>query len=281
MTKPLGGLERARETVRALRAENGCPWDRAQTHQSLRKFLLEETYEVLEALDALGESPTKEALAHFKEELGDLLLQVLLHSEIASQAGNFSIEEVAGDLSDKLIRRHPHVFGGSRLETPEEVLGAWEQTKQKEKKKNSALEGIPPALPALQRALKVIEKVSKVGFQWPNLDGPLEKVREELGELEAELRAVGGAGLNRESAAKLPPEKRTKLESELGDLFFTVANVAYFLDLNPEDALRMMLQRFERRFRHVETRAKETGKKLEELSLEQMDVYWTEAKRAE
>jgi tetrapyrrole methylase family protein/MazG family protein len=283
------GLKDAVATVKALRAEGGCPWDRAQTHGSLRPFLLEETYEVLEALDAVAVAPTREALAHFREELGDLLLQVLLHSEIARQDGNFSIDDVAGELSDKLVRRHPHVFakgesaggGENELSTAEEVVGAWEKRKKEEKPaRESVLEGIPPALPALARANKVISKVSKVGFQWPDLKGPLDKMREELGEFEEEVRAAG-VSLNRESAAKLPAGVRQKLEGELGDLLFTVANVAYFLSIDPEDALRSMLSRFENRFRSVETGAKARGRRLEEMSLPEMDELWDAAKKAE
>lgn len=280
------GLKEAEATVRALRGENGCPWDKAQTHESLRKYLLEESYEVLEALDRLATAPRDpEALRHFKEELGDLLLQVLLHSEIARQNGDFSIQEVAGELSDKLVRRHPHVFArdSEKLETPEAVVTAWEKTKQAEKpQRESLLEGIPPALPALQRALKVIEKVSKVGFQWPNLKGPLEKMREELAEFEAEVKSTGaGENLDRESAQQISPETRRKLEAELGDLLFTVSNVAHFLHLNPEDALRSMLGRFERRFRSVEMGAKAQERELSAMTLEEMDELWAEAKRKE
>jgi tetrapyrrole methylase family protein/MazG family protein len=278
---PRDGLKDAVATVAALRGENGCPWDKAQTHASLRPYLLEETYETLEALDALAAKPTPEALKNFKEELGDLLLQVLLHSEIARQGGNFSIDDVAGELSDKLVRRHPHVFGEAKLNTPEEVVGAWEKNKRLEKPaRESVLEGIPPALPALQRSLKVIEKVSKVGFQWPDLKGPLEKMREELGEFEAELQKAG-SDLDRDRSRNLPGELRQKLESELGDLLFTVANVAYFLHINPEDALRSMLSRFEGRFRRVESGAKAAGRKLDDMSLEEMDRLWDQAKREE
>lgn len=275
----LSGLQAAVETVRALRAENGCPWDKAQTHESLRRFLLEESYETLEALDAHAAKPNPDTLRHFKEELGDLLLQVLLHAEISRQAGGFDIDELSRDLSDKLIRRHPHVFGGEKLGTPEEVVGAWEKTKQAEKPKLSALDGIPPALPSLQRSLKVIEKVSKVGFQWPDLKGPLDKVREEVAELEAEIAKLGPT--DRDATAKLAPEAKRKLEAELGDLLFTVANVAHFLHLNPEDALRSMLARFEGRFRSVELGAKAKGRKLEEMSLAEMDKLWDEAKKRE
>lgn len=274
------GLEEAVATVRALRGEQGCPWDKAQTHESLRRYLLEETYEVLEALDAHTVNPSPENTAHLKEELGDLLFQVLLHAELAHQAGQFSVHDVAGELSAKLIRRHPHVFGGDKLNTPEEVLGAWEKTKEKEKPKESVLDGVPPALPALQRSLKVIEKVSRVGFQWPDLKGPLEKVSEELAELKAELDKIGGA-ITRESARDLPPEARRKLEGELGDLLFTISNVAHFLHVNPEDALRTMLGRFEGRFRFVERGAKAQGKTLDSMTLEEMDQLWAEAKKKE
>jgi tetrapyrrole methylase family protein/MazG family protein len=282
------GIGEAVRTVEALRAEGGCPWDRAQTHTSLRKYLLEETYETLEALDELALGPTPERIRHFKEELGDVLLQVLLHSEIARQDGKFSFQEVAGELSDKLVRRHPHVFQrnadgsfvGEKLHTPEEVVTAWEKTKQAEKPgRRSALSGIPAALPALQRSLKVIEKVSKVGFQWPDLKGPLDKVREEIGELEQEINAAGAH--TREKAAALPAEAKRKLEGELGDLLFTVANVAYFLSVNPEDALRSMLTRFETRFRSVEEGAAIEGKALSGMTLQEMDVLWAEAKKRE
>lgn len=275
MSSSPNGLDRAVETVRALRAENGCPWDRAQTNQSLRTYLLEETYEVLEALDRLEEP---NGYAQLKDELGDLLLQVLLHSQIASEDGKFDVQDVANNLADKLVRRHPHVFGGKKLESAEDVTRQWEKTKAQEKKKDSVLDGIPAHLPALQKSLKVIEKVSKVGFQWPDLKGPLDKVREELGEFLSEVEALG-ISVNRDT--ELSAAQKTKLEAELGDLFFTLSNVAYFLHLNPEDSLRSMLGRFERRFRHVETRAKEQGQKLEEMSLAQMDTYWDEAKALE
>lgn len=271
------GLDRAVETVKALRAEGGCPWDRAQTHESLRPYLLEETYETLEALDGL-QKPGGDA--QLKEELGDVLLQVLLHAQIASERGAFTMDELAGSLADKLVRRHPHVFGGEKLEKAEDVVRQWEKSKQKEKAKDSALDGIPAALPALQQSLKVIEKVSKVGFQWENLDGPLAKVQEELEEFLQEVRVLGpNISVTRDSTQELPPATRAKLESELGDLIFTISNVAYFLHLNPEDALRSMLARFSQRFRHVEKRAKESGRKLEEMSLAEMDEYWNEAKK--
>lgn len=265
------GLAKAVAVVKALRGEGGCPWDRAQTHESLRPFLLEETYETLEVLDSL-KGP--ETYSNLKEELGDVLLQVLLHAEIAGESGHFDIDSLGEALAEKLVRRHPHVFGEQKLSTPDEVLKAWEETKKKEKKKDSCLDGIPPGLPALQRSAKVIEKVSKVGFQWPDLKGPLDKVREELGEFLAEVEKAEGE-------KPLSPATRARLEGELGDLFFTLSNVAHFLKIAPEDSLRSMLGRFEARFRHVETRAREQGKRLEGMSLAEMDVLWDEAKRAE
>ncbi len=263
------GLTRAVEVVRALRAENGCPWDRAQTHESLRRYLLEETYEVLEALD-LGDK------SHFEEELGDLLLQVLLHAQIAEDAGTFDIQSLAGKLADKLTLRHPHVFGtAARASSPQEVVVQWEERK----KRISALDGIPRELPALFRSLKVIERVSQKGFQWENLEEPIAKVHEELGEFLEELQKAGPpASLNRSTTPEIAPELRARLESELGDLFFTLSNVAFFLHLNPEEALRTMLQRFEKRFRHVEKRAAEDGREWKEMSLAEMDEYWKEAK---
>jgi tetrapyrrole methylase family protein/MazG family protein len=274
-TSPNPGLDRAVDTVRALRTENGCPWDRAQTHQSLRTYLLEETYEVLDALDRLGQPGAYEEL---KDELGDLLLQVLLHSQIAEDDGKFNVNDVARNLAEKLVRRHPHVFGGAKVESADDVSRQWAKIKQKEKKKESALDGIPSHLPALQKSLKVIERVSKVGFQWPDLKGPLDKVREELGEFLAEVEKLG-VSVNRDT--ELTFAQKTKLEAELGDLFFTLSNVAYFLQLNPEDALRSMLARFERRFRHVEKRGKEAGKVPEDMTLAEMDTYWDEAKALE
>lgn len=266
------GIARALATVKALRGEKGCPWDKAQTHTSLRPYLLEETHEVLEALDQ-GETG-----APLKEELGDLLLQVLLHAQIAEEEGRFSFDELAGALSEKLVRRHPHVFADAKAATAEEVTQQWERTKKAEKPRESVLEGIPAALPALQRSLKVIEKVSKVGFQWKDVEGPVGKVREEVEEFLAEVAKLGPAEtIGRHTTVS--PELHRRLESELGDLLFTLANVAHFLHLNPEDALRAMLGRFEKRFRHVEARAKESGRTLPELTLAEMDVFWEEAKR--
>lgn len=270
------GLEKALEAVKALRGENGCPWDKEQDHKSLRKFLLEESYEALEALDQYDPQNPK-AIKHLKEELGDLLFQILLHAQIASESQTFTIDDIGNDLAEKLVRRHPHVFGDKKVKNSQEVLVEWEKTKSHEKKKDSILDALPP-LPALQKASKIIEKVTRVGFQWPNLKGPLEKLNEELEEFTTELKKIG------------PPEKittqmqisddfRKKIESEMGDLLFSIANIAHFLAINPEDSLRTMLKRFELRFKHIEASAKKAGKKLEEMSLEEMDQYWIEAKQ--
>lgn len=261
----LSKIEKAIEVVKRLRAPDGCPWDKEQTHESLQKFLLEESYEVLEAIEQ--KSPTA-----LREELGDLLLQILLHSQIASEQKQFDISDVANDLAEKMVRRHPHVFGDKKLQTSEEVLSAWEINKAKEKPKDSVLSGIPKELPALQRSLKVIEKVSKVGFQWENLQGPLEKVKEELGEFLQEVEKI-------DATKEISLDQREKIEAELGDLIFTLSNVSYFLSINPEDALRKMLNRFEKRFRFVEDQAKAQGKQLKSMTLEEMDELWNEAKK--
>ena len=263
------------ETVHRLRAPGGCPWDRAQTHQSLRPYLIEEAYEVLDVLDrvASDDSLRDEAIrGAFREELGDLLMQVLLHSEMTREKGVFDIYDVAGALNDKLVRRHPHVFGEAKADSEETAFQTWEKQKAKEKagkKEASILDGVPKGLPTLQRASRVIEKVTKVGFQWKDLEGPIEKLEEELGELKAEIREHQRAGT---------AEARVKIEEELGDLLFSICNVSYLMKLNPEDALRATLRKFEKRFKHVEVRLKEQGKTPEQSTLEEMDGFWNEAK---
>lgn len=276
-------LARLIETVHRLRAPGGCPWDRAQTHQTLRQYLIEEAYEVLDVLDQIH---TKDDLKKdkvrlaFQEELGDLLMQVLLHSEMTLEEGAFDIYDVAAALDDKLIRRHPHVFGEMKADSEESAFQTWEKQKAKEKASNkeaSILDGVPKGLPSLQRAARVLEKVTKVGFQWEDMQGPLAKVDEELTEMKAEVLAL-------EKLDKKSPEAdavREKLSGEIGDLFFTLANVAWLMKINPEDSLRSTLVRFESRFKHVERRLKEAGKTPEQSNLEEMDRYWDEAKRIE
>jgi tetrapyrrole methylase family protein/MazG family protein len=277
--KKAQALSRLIDTVHALRAPGGCPWDRAQTHQSLRQYLIEEAYEVLDVLDQVGTTDdlkNEKIRNAFREELGDLLMQVLLHSEMTSETGAFDIYDVAAALDEKLVRRHPHVFGEHKVDSAESAFQSWERQKAKEKADKagaSVLDGVPKGLPALQRAARVVEKVTKVGFQWEDMHGPLAKIDEELGELKAEVLAL----------EKNPGDERLRgqVAAELGDLFFTLANVAHLMKISPEDSLRGTLARFESRFRHVEQRLKEKGKLPEHSTLEEMDVFWNEAKMKE
>lgn len=271
------------QTVHRLRAPEGCPWDRAQTHQSLRQYLIEEAYEVLDVLDQI---PDQSALKNdktrlaFQEELGDLLMQVLLHSEMTAEEGAFNIYDVAHSLNDKLIRRHPHVFGETKADSEESAFQTWEKQKAKEKANNpqaSILDGVPKGLPSLQRAARVLEKVTKVGFQWADMQGPLAKVDEELAEMKQEVLALEKADPKSSDA----DAARERLSGEIGDLFFTLANVSWLMKINPEDALRSTLVRFESRFKHVEKRLKEEGKTPEQSNLQEMDRHWDEAKRLE
>ena len=244
-----------------LRGEAGCPWDRAQSLESLKPFLLEETYEVLDAIDQ-GDPE-----AH-KEELGDLLLQVVFQAEIRRQEGRFDAADVAQAISDKLVRRHPHVFAGDhtdRAEATELESGwkRWEAIKASEKGPRSTLAGVPRALPALLRAQRVQEKASRVGFDWPEVSGPLDKLTEELGELR-EAMAQGD---------------REAISHELGDLLFSLVNLARFLDLVAEEALRSTVDRFTRRFEYVEAQARTTQRPIEDHTPEALDALWEEAKR--
>lgn len=278
MTKSTESIHDLVKTVRKLRAPDGCPWDKVQTHQSIRQYLIEEAYEVLDVLDRiplnteLKNENVKNALL---EELGDLLMQILLHAEMASEQGAFNFYDVADALNSKLIRRHTHVFGEVKASDAESAFQNWEKEKAKEKaKKNEAsvLDGVPQSLPALQKASRVIEKVTKVGFQWKDLFGPMEKLDEEFAEFKEELKNM----------QTNPSEaQRKKIENELGDLFFSLCNVAQFVKISPEDALRSTLQRFHSRFQFVEKKLKELGKTPEQSSLEEMDRYWNEAKATE
>jgi tetrapyrrole methylase family protein/MazG family protein len=254
------------EVVARLRAPDGCPWDREQTHRSLKRYLLEESYEALEAID--GEDPD-----HLCEELGDVMLQVLLHAQIAAEAGEFDHRDVNARIVDKLIRRHPHVFGDASLHTADEVLRQWEQLKRQEKpQRESALDGVPQSLPALMLALEVSKRAVKVGFEWPDLGGVLAKLDEELAELKAELPAGSRAG---SLVAGVDPER---IAAELGDLLFTLVNVARWLKIDPEDALRRMVARFSARFREVERLAAGAGRSLSEMHITELDALWETAK---
>ncbi|NBU19972.1 nucleoside triphosphate pyrophosphohydrolase [bacterium] len=268
------------ETIHRLRAPGGCPWDQAQTHQSLRQYLIEESFEVIDVIDQIQSSQDlkKEKLKNsFQEELGDVFMQVLLHSEMAREVGAFDIFGVARSLNQKLISRHPHVFGDIQVNSADQAIQSWEKQKAKEKAKKleeSVLDGVPKGLPILQRSSRVIEKVTRVGFQWNDMDGPISKLEEELEEFKKEILLLQAESEKRE-------ELRKKTESELGDLLFTICNLAYLNQLNPENALRGTIQRFERRFRHVEKRLKSLGKKPEDSTLDEMNNYWDEAKKLE
>lgn len=245
-------IQRLREIVRRLRAPDGCPWDREQTHASLKPHLLEECYELLEAIDTGNND-------HLREELGDLLLQVTLHAQIAVEEGRFSLDDIADDLADKLVRRHPHVFGENRLPDSDAVLRQWDQLKQEEKiERRSVLDGVPPHLPALARAQKVQAKAARIGFDWPDAAGALAKVHEELGE-------IAGA-----TAAEI--------EDEVGDLLFAVVNYARKRKVDAEQALLSATRKFSGRFHAVEELASARGLDVRSLGLDQLDALWDEVK---
>jgi tetrapyrrole methylase family protein/MazG family protein len=256
------GFDRLVDVMARLRAPDGCPWDREQTHASLRRYVIEETYEVVEAIDA--DDPDK-----LCEELGDLLLQVVFHAQLAAEEGLFDVDDVSAGITEKLIRRHPHVFGDVKVAGAAEVLTNWQAIKATEKgneARTSILDGIPASLPALMRALEVSKRAVRVGFEWPDTGSVLRKVDEELAELRTEIAA--GA-----------PSPR--LADELGDLLFTVVNVARRLGIDPEEALREQIGKFGRRFRHIEARAAAGGRALDSLTLDEMEALWQEAKRDE
>ena len=256
-------LERLEEIMRTLRSERGCPWDRKQTHRSLRPYLLEEAYEVLEALEE--ESP-----AHLREELGDLLLQVVFHAQLAAESGHFTLADVLADLNAKLIRRHPHVFANTKVSGAEAAAANWEaiKTQEKETPPCTALSGVPTTFPALMRAEKVQAKAARVGFDWPEVRGPLAKIKEEA----EELVAVWEAGVKSEADQR-------KLEEEFGDLLFSLVNLARFLKIRPELALLRSTEKFVRRFRCLEERAAARGQDLATMTLEEMDQLWEEEKK--
>lgn len=246
------------QIVAKLRSPEGCPWDREQTHTSLKRYLLEEAYELLEAIDQ-GDPQA------MKDELGDVLLQVLLHAQIASEQGNFTIEDVITNLSDKLVRRHPHVFAQAIAETPEEVMVNWDAIKRTEKTgqaRKSVLDGVPKDLPALMRAEKIQKKAAKVGFDWDRTEEVVEKVKEEFRELE-EAAALG---------------RQEELEEELGDLLFALVNLARFIKVDPEFALQKATAKFIERFRLLEGYAAAENLDLNAMDLDGLNVLWDRAK---
>lgn len=250
-------FEWVRHVVARLRGPGGCPWDQKQTHESLKKYLIEEAYEVLEAIDDQDDE-------HLADELGDVLLQVLLHAQIGEDEGMFTMEDVIGKLSDKLIRRHPHVFGDEQVQTAEEVVGLWNQVKEQEKgAAPSQFDTIQKGLPGLMRANELQKAAAKVGFDWDEVDPILEKVQEELTEFK---EAVNNKTFHDQ-------------EDELGDLLFALVNVARYYKIDPEVAIHRTNHKFVSRFQYIERRVKEKGLEIEKLSLEELDYFWNEAKQ--
>jgi len=245
-----------------LRSENGCPWDKEQTHTSLKPCLLEETYELLDALD--DGDPKK-----LREELGDVLLQVVFHSQIATEEGRFTAKDVITQLTDKLIRRHPYVFAGEPIpQNTASVLKQRLQIKASEKRageSKSALGNVPKAMPALARAQSITRRAGHLGFDWPEIEPVWDRVEEEI----KELKSATASG------------DKNRTGEELGDLLFSLVNLARFLDIEAEDALAQTIDRFTRRFHHIETRLREADKSFEQSSLEEMDRFWEEAKTQE
>jgi len=286
-----------------LRAPGGCPWDREQTHATLRTYLIEEAYEVLDALENADD-------AKFAEELGDLLLQILFHSQIASEESRFTIADVIREIYEKMIRRHPHVFGEQRAKDAAEVLRNWEIIKRQEREKKEAkevgkgegkgespadstelaassrssssatspsiLDGVPRSLPALVEALQLTRKAARIGFDWDSIDGIFDKLGEETHELRAALGQADGKGGSRETA-----ESSTAIESEIGDLLFAAVNLARFLNVDPEIALKNANAKFSRRFHEMERLARAKGSTLPEVPRLEMESLWDQAKRNE
>lgn len=251
-------FSKLRQIIADLRGPNGCPWDKEQTHQSLKKYLIEESYELIEAID-------EEDIDHMIEELGDVLLQVMLHAQIGEDDGFFSIDDVIAAISEKMVRRHPHVFADSQADTSEDVVKNWQEIKKAEKGKESVtshLEEIGKHLPNALRAYELQKRAAKVGFDWENVEDAFVKVREELDEFEKEM--------NENSSERLM--------QEFGDLLFAFINVARFYKINPEEALFHTNQKFIRRFTYVEERAKENGKDFADYTLMELDAFWNEAK---
>lgn len=241
----------------ALRGENGCPWDKEQTRESLKPFLVEEAYEVLEAID----EKKPEAI---KEELGDLLFQIVFQCQIAKEREEFDMAAVIDTIGKKMVARHPHVFGDADYKTSAEVLVHWEEQKKREgKQRESVLDGIPKELPSLLRAHRLQDRASRVGFDWERVEDVLPKLDEELTEFREALK-----------------RQRTKeIEDELGDIFFVLVNIARFVGINPEDALRKTISKFISRFRYIEMAAADRGKTLSDMTLAEMDALWDEAKK--
>jgi ATP diphosphatase len=294
-------FERAVQIMARLRAPGGCPWDREQTFDTIKPYTLEETYEVLEAID-------NRDWPELTGELGDLLLQVLFYSEIAREAGHFSVDDVLDRLSNKLVARHPHVFGDVKADTPAEVLRNWEALKAQEKEKEkkpppggdkkdapaddaqSVLAGVSSKMPALMEAHKLSSRAANVGFDWSEIEGLFAKLEEETAELRDELNAMpalpskaqsAGRGIAGSGKPQLPPELRDRLEDEVGDLFFVLVNIARYLSLDPESALRKTNRKFKRRFQWMEERLRASGRGPQQASMDELETLWQQTKQQE
>lgn len=283
-------FEHAVAIMERLRAPGGCPWDREQTFDSIKPYTLEETYEVLEAID-------NRDWPELAGELGDLLLQVLFYAEMAKEQSSFSIDDVLERLSSKLINRHPHVFGEVKADTSAEVKRNWEALKVEERKKRAAeegaaqtekhsiLSGVSSAMPSLLEAQKLSSRAAQVGFDWPNIDGLFDKLREESDELREQLNefpAPGpqprGRGVAGSGRAAVPEQLQARLEEEVGDLFFVLVNVARYLSVDPESALRKTNRKFKRRFQWMEDRLHESARSAEQVSMDELESLWQRAK---
>ena len=270
------------DVVAKLRSPEGCPWDRQQTLETIKPYTLEETYELLEAID----SGDDDAIT---EELGDLLLQVVLDAQIGADEGRFSLIEVVERLTEKLIHRHPHVFGDVEARTAAEVTHHWDHMKQHEKQRASVLDGIPAELPALARTARVTAKAARVGYDFPNREMLFDKLREEVDELANELFADGKIPEMPATVDAVPtpdepvdnPERQARIECEIGDILFVIANIARRWKVNPEEALRKSSRKFERRFAYIEQKLAEQGRDIRQTSLRDMEDLYQQCKREE
>jgi MazG family protein len=282
-------FEKAVSIMARLRAPGGCPWDREQTFDTIKRYTLEETYEVLEAID-------NRDWPELTGELGDLLLQVLFYAEMAQEENRFSIDDVLDALSHKLISRHPHVFGDVKAEDAHTVLKNWEALKAQEKENKrgrvdsagteaalpeALLDGVSTKMPALLEAHKISSKAAHVGFDWPSVEGLFEKLQEETRELQEQLQGLPSVALKPGKRATIPEELHARVEDEVGDLFFVLVNIARYLAVDPESALRKTNRKFRRRFGWLEEQLRNRGKKLEDSSLEEMEALWQQAKTLE
>lgn len=244
------------EIIEKLRSKKGCPWDKKQTRESLKPYLIEEAYEVLEAIEE--NDPVK-----IKEELGDLLFQIIFHCQIAKEKKEFDLNDVIESISQKMVSRHPHVFGKAECNTPEEVIKQWEVLKKKEGKlRNSILEGVPRSMPSLLRAHRLQKRAAQAGFDWEKLEDVLVKLDEEIAEFKDAIKNGN----------------KELIEEEFGDILFMLVNLSRFIGINPEDAHRKTISKFIHRFRYIEMKAAEQGKELSEMTLKEMDELWDEAK---